>query len=282
VRVGINNDGTIDLKHLEQILQTNTYAQVIGTFCIASIVTGIITPDKKISSLLRKYNAIVCFDAAVSSPYMNISSSLYDAMFLSPHKLIGGPGSCGILVIRKKFIDESIAPTFAGGGTVEYVDRSSHTFLNEKEAREDAGTPGILQLIRASLAYQLRNEVSFKRIKKQKNKLIKHLIEGLLKIDGCTIYGNMNEENIGIVSFNIKDINPYLLCAKISDQNGIQTRAGCSCAGPYGHDLLGLDDNHIMDEKPGWLRISVHFSQEVSNIDNLLDALNKSIEEIKN
>lgn len=281
VRIGLNNRGVIDLEQLEQILQTSTHSQIIGAFCIASNVTGIITPYEKISLLLRKYNAIVCFDAAASSPYMNIPSSLYDAMFLSPHKLIGGPGSCGILAIRKGLIDEDIAPTFAGGGTFKYVNRNTHQFIDEKEAREDAGTPGILQLIRATLAYQLRNEVGFIRIKKQKNILMKHLIDALMDIKGCTIYGNLEEENIGIISFNIDGVDPYLLCSYMSNLDGIQSRAGCSCAGPYGHDLLGLKDNSNFAKKPGWLRLSIHYAQEINDIDYLLGALKKSIIEIK-
>lgn len=282
VRIGLNSDGVIDLEQLEDVLKTSKHIEKIGAFCIASNVTGIITPYEKISKILRKYGAIVCFDAAASSPYMNVPSSFYDVMFLSPHKLIGGPGSCGLLAIRKSLIDDNIAPTFAGGGTVEYVDRNSHLFVDEKEAREDAGTSPILQLIRAALAYQLRNEIGFTWIKKEKNRLMKYLTRGLLDIEGCTIYGSLSEENIGIVSFNIESVDPYQLCSYMSGKNGLQTRAGCSCAGPYGHDLLGFDDNHTMEEKPGWLRISIHFSQEISDIDYLLHAINKSICEIKN
>lgn len=133
-------------------------------------------------------------------------------MFLSPHKLLGGPGSCGVLIIRKELIDEQ-KPTFPGSGTVEYVDRNIHHFIDDKESHEDAGTPWILQLIRAALAYQLRNEVGFKWIKTQKEYLLQHLISGLKEIKNCTIYGNLNEDNIGIVSFNIKDLNPYELCS---------------------------------------------------------------------
>lgn len=280
VRVGINDEGIIDLEHLESLLRDNRHRQVIGAFCIASNVTGIITPYEKISQLLRQYGALVCFDAAASSPYMNIPCSLYDAMFLSPHKLLGGPGSCGLLLIRKELIDDETAPTFAGGGTVTYVDRNNHRFVDEKEAREDAGTPGILQLIRAALAYQLRNELDFAWIKSQKNTLIKHLLKGLEQIDNCTIYGNRSAENIGIVSFNITGIDPFKLCAQLSEQNGVQSRAGCSCAGPYGHDLLGLKDNADLQERPGWLRISVHFSQSITDIDFLIDALQNNITKI--
>lgn len=110
---------------------------------------------------------------------------------------------------------------------------------------------------------------------------MKHLIDALMDIKGCTIYGNLEEENIGIISFNIDGVDPYLLCSYMSNLDGIQSRAGCSCAGPYGHDLLGLKDNSNFAKKPGWLRLSIHYAQEINDIDYLLGALKKSIIEIK-
>lgn len=271
-RVKLTKDGLIDLDHLKKLLKKNKGREIIGSFCIASNVTGIITPYKKISKLLRKYDALVCFDAAASSPYINIPSKLYDAMFMSPHKLLGGPGSCGILVLRKSLIDTDLSPTFAGGGTVQYVNKKEQVYQEEVEQREDAGTPGILQLIRASLAYQLRNEIGFDFIKQQKDELKEIFINELKKIPNCAIYGNQEEDNIGIVSFNVNGMDPYELCAKLSQASGFQTRAGCSCAGPYGHDLLGIKDIHI-DNKPGWLRVSIHFSQTKEEIINLANAI---------
>ena len=124
----MDKDGLVDLNHLKVVLEKNKHREIIASFCVASNVTGIITPYEEISKLLRSYNAVVCFDAAASSPYMNIPSHLYDAMFMSPHKLLGGPASCGLLVIRKSLIDTTIAPSFAGGGTVLYVNKTSQTY----------------------------------------------------------------------------------------------------------------------------------------------------------
>lgn len=275
-RVNLDKDGLVDLNHLKEILEKNKYREIIASFCIASNVTGIITPYEEISKILRTYNAIICFDAAASSPYMNIPCHLFDAMFMSSHKLLGGPGSCGLLVIRKDLIDTSIAPTFAGGGTVEYVNKNLQLYQKEIEAREDAGTPGILQLIRASLAYQLRNEISFDFIKKQKDELKEFLINELKKIPNCVIYGNQEAQNIGIISFNIRGLSPYDLCNKISSQDGFQTRAGCSCAGPYGHDLLGIEKLDRTN-RPGWVRVSIHFSQTKDDIKNLIESIKKVI-----
>ena len=250
------------------------HREIIGCFCIASNVSGIITPYEEISRLLKRYKAKVLFDAAASSPYMNVPCHLYDALVLSPHKLLGGPGSCGLLIIKKELIDTSIPPSFAGGGTVEYVNKDLQLYQKDVEVREDAGTPPILQFIRASLAYQLRNEIGFDFIKDRKNELKEYFINELKAIPNCQIYGNQESQNIGIVSFNIKGLNPYDLCNKLSTQDNLQTRAGCSCAGPYGHDLLGIEKLDI-NNRPGWVRISIHFSQTKEEIKNLIESIKK-------
>lgn len=275
-RINLNEEGLIDLIHLKNVLEENKHREIFASFCTASNVTGIITPYEEISKILREYNAVICFDAAASSPYINIPCHLYDALFMSPHKLLGGPGSCGLLVIRKSLINTDLAPTFAGGGTVQYVNKDSQIYQKNIEIREDAGTPGILQLIRASLAYQLRNEIGFDFIKKQKDKLKNIFLTELKNIANCEIYGNQEAQNIGIISFNIKDINPYDLCSKLSAKRNIQTRAGCSCAGPYGHYLLGIDELDITN-RPGWIRISIHFSQKEEDIYNLLKVIKESL-----
>ncbi|WP_321313139.1 aminotransferase class V-fold PLP-dependent enzyme [Halarcobacter sp.] len=276
-RIGLTQEGLIDLEELEATLKQNQHREIIGSFCIASNVTGIITCYKDISNILKKYNALVCFDAAASSPYMNVDCNYYDALYLSPHKLLGGPGSCGLLIIKKSLVDTNLSPTFAGGGTVSYVNSKIQEYEKELNVRETAGTPGILQLIRSALAYQLRNEIGFEFILKRKEILLKYLLNKLENIPNITIYGNKISKNIGIISFNIKNINPYDICRKLSSNGGIQTRAGCSCAGPYGHDLLGFNSKKEIEEKPGWLRISIHYSQTEEEIDKLIKALKQSI-----
>jgi len=140
LRIPLDKSGNVDLEFLADILKKNKSRQIIGTFSTASNVTGIISPFVKISKLLREYNAIIAFDSAASSPCLNVDSNLYDALFLSPHKLLGGPGACGLLAIRKSLIDEKNSPTFAGGGTVAYVSSNEHIFKSDIETREDAGT----------------------------------------------------------------------------------------------------------------------------------------------
>ena len=276
IRIKLTSDGLVDLVQLKEVLQENTHREIIGCFCIASNVSGIITPYEEISKLIKRYGGKVLFDAAASSPYINVPCELYDALVLSPHKLLGGPGSCGLLIIKKDLIDTSIPPSFAGGGTVEYVNKDLQLYQKDVEIREDAGTPPILQFIRASLAYQLRNEIGFDFIKNRKNELKEYFISELKEIPNCIIYGNQEVENIGIISFNIKGLSPYDLCNNLSSTDSFQTRAGCSCAGPYGHDLLGIKELDI-NNRPGWVRISIHFSQTKEDIKNLIESIKKIV-----
>lgn len=281
-RIPLDKSGNVDLEFLAELLEKNKSRQIIGAFSTASNVTGIVPPYEEISKLLRKYKAVVAFDSAASSPCLNVDSTLFDALFLSPHKLLGGPGTCGLLAIRKSLINEKESPTFAGGGTVAYVSSNEHIFNSDIEIREDAGTPAILQLIKASFAYQLRNEIGIKRIQDRKVKLFKILKDGLLEFNGCTIYGqNEKHGSVGILAINFHGISPFDLCEKLSQEFGIQTRAGCSCAGPYGHDLFGISKINADDEKPGWLRISVNYTHSVDSIKHLLFALKESIYELK-
>jgi len=282
IRIPLDKTGNVDLQNLEEVLEQNRTRQIIGAFSTASNVTGIISPYQNISKLLRKHNCIIAFDSAASSPCLNVDSKLFDALFLSPHKLLGGPGTCGLLAIRKSLINEKESPTFAGGGTVAYVSSDDHIFNSDIEIREDAGTPAILQLIKASFAYQLRNEIGIHKIQQQKEVLFKILKNGLSMLQGCTIYGQNEQHNsVGILAINFHGVTPYELCENLSHEFGIQTRAGCSCAGPYGHDLFGISEIENENEKPSWLRISVNYTHSVESINHLLLALKESIRQLK-
>lgn len=282
LRVPLDSTGNVDLEFLADALEKNKHREIIGAFSTASNVTGIIPPYVEISKLLRKYGAIVAFDSAASSPCLNVDSTLFDALFLSPHKLLGGPGTCGLLAIRKHLINEKDSPTFAGGGTVAYVSPDEHIFNSDIEIREDAGTPAILQLIKASFAYQLRNEIGIKRIQERKVALYKILKDSLKDVGEHTIYGqNEAHRTICILAINFHGVIPYELCEKLSLEYGIQTRAGCSCAGPYGHDLFGIAKVENKNDKPSWLRISVNYTHSVESINNLVDALKVCVKKLK-
>lgn len=277
-RIPLGSDGLFDLKALSEKLE-EAQGRIIGSFNIASNVTGILSPYEKISQILRQKGAVVAFDMAASSPYMNLPSDLFDVAFLSPHKLLGGVGGSGILAIRQELIDADLPPTFAGGGTIKNANRFSHRFLDDIEDRQESGTPGILQLLTSALAYQLRNEVGLDLIAKREKILTQTLIYELKNIPAVSVYGNLQAERLGSVSFNVGGISPYDLSYELSHQYGIQTRAGCACAGPYGCDLLGLGDD--LDEKPLWLRVSVHWSHHLEDLEYFIESLKKAIKKFR-
>ncbi|MGG7074302.1 aminotransferase class V-fold PLP-dependent enzyme [Campylobacter sp. 9BO] len=277
VRIGLDKNGGINLKELEQVLKLNSRREIIASFSVASNVTGVISDYKKIYEIVKAHDGVVALDAAASSAYFNVDTNYFDAMFLSPHKLIGGVGACGLLAIKKELIDCD-EPTFAGGGTVGYVSRTSHIFVPEIEQREQGGTPPITQLMRAALAYKMRDEVGLSKIYDIEFELGEYFEQRLNKIDGMKNYRPERQKALPIFSFNVTEISPYDLSAILSNDFGIQTRAGCACAGPYGHELLMMKDDVLLDKKPGWLRVSLHYTHTKEDIDYFFDALKKSIE----
>jgi selenocysteine lyase/cysteine desulfurase len=276
IRVPLDVSGHIDLEFLEETLKENTGREIIASFSVASNVTGVLSDYKKIYTLIKKYGGVFCLDAAAASPYLNVDCDYYDVLFLSPHKLLGGVGSCGLLIISKELCTDD-KPTFAGGGTVSYVSRKSHEFLNDFERLEDAGTPGIIQLIRASLAYNLRNEIGVENIARVEKELKIYFGTRVKQIAGLKLYCSFAQEKLPIFSINFQGTDPYAISKYLSDEFGIQTRAGCSCAGPYGHDLLELEDGQDFESKPGWLRISIHFTHTKKEIDSLIEAIKEAI-----
>ena len=280
VRIPLSKSGEINFGRLDQLLKINSKREIIGSFSAASNVTGIISDYKKIYVMMKRYGATVAFDAASFSSHDNLDADYFDALFLSPHKLLGGVGSCGLLAIKKELV-KSDKPTFAAGGTVSYVSRSSHFFAPSVERTEEGGTQHVMGLIRAALAYRLRNEVGLDVIKSREDELTKQFCEGLDEIPEVVSYCPRGVPRLPIFAFNVKGVSPYVFAEALSEDYGVQTRAGCACAGPYGHDLLGLKDDQKFDQKPGWVRVSLHYSHTPKDVAYLLKAIKKTIKKFK-
>ena len=278
VRIPLNRDGLFCMDTLKAVLSENKGRKIISSMALASNVSGIVIPYDEISYRIRSAGGIVCFDMSSSSAYFDIPSSYYDVAFLSSHKLLGGIGGSGILIVKKALIDKTLPPTFCGGGVVGYVSRKTQRYFSQEEIREEAGTPGILEFMRGSLAYALREEISQEWIFKQKENLNKILLEFFCNEKKITLYGNIKENKCGIFSFNIRNKNPFEIAQRLSDDFGIMVRAGCACAGPYGHDLLGLEDDANFEEKPGFVRASTHFSHTEKEIKYFCNALKKLLQ----
>ena len=273
IRIPLNSEGLFCMDSLKATLERNKGRKIIASMALASNVSGIVIPYDEISYRVRNAGGIVCFDMSSSSAYFDIPSSYYDVAFLSPHKLLGGIGGSGILIIKKALIDKTLPPTFSGGGVVGYVSRKNQRYFSQEEVREEAGTPGILEFLRVNLAYALREEATQEWIMEQKYDLNTFLLEFFLNEKRITLYGNPKENKVGIFSFNIHNKNPYETAEKLSNDFGIVVRSGCACAGPYGHDLLGLEDDCFLESKPGWIRMSSHFSNTKEEMEYFCNSL---------
>ena len=275
-RIRLAKDGGINFGHLEQILKINQGREIIASFSAASNVTGVKTDYKRIYSLVKKFGGVVAFDCAATSSHEILDAAYFDAAFFSPHKLLGGVGSCGFLAIKKELYTSDI-PSFAGGGTIALATPSKHLFIKNVEQLEEAGTPSILGLVRASLAYNLQASVGVENIKAREDELANFFEKELSSIEDITIYGPKNAEKLPIFSFNVRDISPYDFAATLSNNYGIQSRAGVMCAGPYAFDLLGLKENKILEKKPGFVRVSMHYTHTKEDVLYLINAIKSSI-----
>lgn len=295
-----NKNGYVDLNILEAALIKYRNRKIkIGSFTACSNVTGIITPYHHMAKLMHIYNGLCFVDFAASAPYVKIDMHpkdplmSLDGIFFSPHKFLGGPGSCGVLIFNNKLYKNK-TPDHPGGGTVLWTNPyGEHRYFEDIEAREDGGTPGFLQCIKAALAIELKERMSIDYMLKREEELLRILFKELKKIPQLIIYEEDKENRLGIISFNIKHIHYNLVVILLNDRFGIQTRGGCSCAGTYGHFLLNIDrctsksiSNEInkgnLSRKPGWVRLSLHPIMKDEDIYYMVYAIKEIIKNIDN
>jgi selenocysteine lyase/cysteine desulfurase len=289
-------DGHVDQDQLEEELRRHADRPLrIGSFSAASNVTGIVSDTRAIAALLHRHGALSFWDCAAAGPYVEIDMgapeddplAYKDAVFLSPHKFIGGPGTPGVLAVRRELLRNRV-PTVPGGGTVAYVNPSEHRYLDDPVEREEGGTPAIVESIRAGLVFQLKQAVGADAIQARERSLIGRAIASWSANPNIELLGNLEAERLSIVSFVVRHGRSYLhhnfVVAVLNDLFGIQSRGGCSCAGPYGHRLLGIDidRSHAFEReiargcegiKPGWVRVNFNYFISEAVFGYLLDAV---------
>lgn len=291
-------DGGVDLEELRT--QLEKYAErplKIGTFSAASNVTGILTDTAAISTLLHEHGALSFWDFAAAAPYIDIEMdatdpaaplAYKDAIFLSPHKFIGGPSTPGVLVARRELFANRV-PDVPGGGTVLYVNDDDHRYFDDPTHREEGGTPAIIESIRAGLVFQLKQAVGTATIREQEERFLARAIAAWREEPSIELLGNLDAPRLSIVSFVVRSpsgrfLHHNYVVALLNDLFGIQSRGGCSCAGPYGHRLLGIDleRSHEFEReiaggcegiKPGWIRVNFNYFVSDAVADYLVEAV---------
>jgi selenocysteine lyase/cysteine desulfurase len=296
VEIGLDGDGRLDLYDLsEQLSRYRRRPLRIGSFSAASNVTGLLTDVDAVSALLHANGAFSFWDYAAAGPYVDIRVSesapgrgdSKDAVFLSPHKFVGGPQTPGVLVVRRSLVRNAV-PTAPGGGTVEYVDQNEHRYLADPVRREEGGTPAIVESIRAGLVFALKQQVGSAVIRRNEEELWRHVGLRWRRNPDIELLGDVDDRRLAIASFRIRYGSQFLhhnfVAALLNDVFGIQSRGGCSCAGPYGHRLLGIDTARSQafrdlilagyhGIKPGWVRLSFNYFISDLTADYLIEAV---------
>ncbi|HKI99897.1 MAG TPA: aminotransferase class V-fold PLP-dependent enzyme [bacterium] len=295
VEIPEDADGHIDLTRLERHLREYAARPLkIGSFSAASNVTGIMTDVAAVSALLHAHGALTFWDYAAAAPYVPIHMSgdgagqvPLDAVFLSPHKLVGGPGSPGVLVVKRRLLTNRV-PSLPGGGTVAYVSPEEHFYIADAEHREEGGTPEILGAIRAGLAFALKERVGSEAILAREQAFTRRALAAWERHPNLIVLGNPRVERLSILAFLVRAGEGFLhhefVVALLNDLFGIQSRSGCSCAGPYGHRLLGIDpatsrrfEAAILQGcegvKPGWARLGFNYFFSEAVVDYIIQAV---------
>ncbi|MCA1030753.1 aminotransferase class V-fold PLP-dependent enzyme [Bacillus timonensis] len=293
-----DDEGFISLENLKSRLEDFQDRKVkIGAFTACSNVTGVVTPYHKMSKLMHLHGGVCFVDFAASAPYVSIDMNptdpleKLDAIYFSPHKFLGGPGTSGVLIFHASLYNR-IVPDHPGGGTVKWTNPwGGRAYYEDIEARESGGTPGFLQAIRTSLAIKLKEEMGIEHILKREKEQLDYLFSELEKIPSLHMLAGEQKYRIGIISFYSETIHYNLFTKLLNDRYGIQVRGGCSCAGTYGHILLNINEEiskQITDQidqghlsyKPGWVRLSIHPIMSDEDLRYIVAAIKEIIESI--
>ncbi|WP_170574672.1 aminotransferase class V-fold PLP-dependent enzyme [Ruegeria atlantica] len=287
--------GGPDLVALEAALLEHEDADLkIGSFTAASNVTGVITDPIETTRLLKRHGALSVWDYAGGAPYLSIDMNpsldcQVDAVVVSPHKFIGGPGSSGVLIVRNRAVD-ACEPTWPGGGTVTFVSPWGHNYTENLAAREEAGTPNVVGDIRAALAFIVKDTLTQEYISKRNNELNCLALESWRANPQLVLLGTQHKNRLPIFSFLVKRkdgsrFHHQLFTRMLSDVYGIQTRGGCACAGPYAHHLLNIGEEKSEQlfcdlqqgkelEKPGWVRLNFSYLMSDDKAKYIVDCVN--------
>ncbi|MEP1093659.1 MAG: aminotransferase class V-fold PLP-dependent enzyme [Cyclobacteriaceae bacterium] len=294
-----DEDGRIDLAYLDNLLVKYQERKLkIASVTACSNVTGIRTCYPDVARLMHRHGGLCFVDFACSAPYDEIDmhpqgpEEALDAIYFSPHKFLGGPGSSGVLIFHSSLYHNK-TPDNPGGGTVNWTNPwGGRQYIDDIATREDGGTPAFLQTIKVALAIKLKEEMGVRNIQEREDELVKLVFDKLRNLSGLHLLAEHREDRLGVFSFNIDGMHHDLVCQILNDRFGIQTRSGCSCAGTYGHYLLHISkqkSREIIDElehdhylkKPGWVRMSIHPTMTDDEINFILDSIIEIVEHVE-
>ncbi|OQM74624.1 aminotransferase class V-fold PLP-dependent enzyme [Manganibacter manganicus] len=279
----------------ETLAQAGKDRRVVCAFSAASNVTGILTDVAAVTRLAKAAGARIIWDYAGGGPYLPIAmtpeaGAEIDAVVVSPHKFLGGPGASGVLLVRRDAV-VSTRPTWPGGGTVRFVSPTAHDYSGSLEAREEAGTPNVVGDIRAALAFLVKDAIGAETMQRRNRKLAARAIAAWSGVKQLELLGSLTAPRLPIFAFRMRDgrgghIHQQLVTRLLSDCFGIQARGGCACAGPYVHRLLGIGpaESESMRQailagneiaKPGFARLNFSVLLSDEKVAFILDSVTR-------
>ena len=283
--------GLMDLANLKRLLEKYRNRKTkIAAITSCSNVTGILTPYHEVAEIMHRHGGLCFVDFAASAPYIDINMrpknelQHLDALYFSPHKFLGGPGTTGILVFDPKLYTNRV-PDNPGGGTVDWTNPwGGHKYIEEIEAREDGGTPAFLQTMKVALCFRLKEQMGVEKMMKREKEILERIWQRFDALPKLHLLAPDLRDRLGIISFYIEDLHYNLGVKLLNDRFGIQVRGGCSCAGTYGHYLLHVSqefsksitdaiDHGDLSAKPGWLRMSIHPVMTDAEVEVILDGV---------
>lgn len=286
--------GGPDMAILEAALVAAKGRRIVGAFSAASNVTGITTDADAVTRLLKRHGALAVWDYAGGGPYLAIdmragTDAEKDAVVVSSHKFVGGPGASGIMIVRKAAVC-SRRMFQPGGGTVKFVSPTTHDYSSDIATREEAGTPNVVGDIRAALVFIVKAAIGQARMDARHAELRARAHAVWSKNPNMQLMGNKDAQALPIFSFRVRDpargghLHHQLFTRLLSDVYGIQARGGCACAGPYAHRLLGIDavESEAIRaailrgeemEKPGWTRLNFSALMDDAKADKVIAAV---------
>ncbi|MFW2612618.1 aminotransferase class V-fold PLP-dependent enzyme [Aliarcobacter butzleri] len=260
--VNCDDNLNFDMNHFEELLKANPNAFVSITHI--SNAFGKIHDIEAITKLAHSYGAVVMIDGAQSLAHTSIDVQALDIDFfaISGHKTFA-PTGVGAIYIKEKYLKD-VKPYQTGGATIHEVDFSGSTLL-DSPYKFEAGTQNIAGVIGFGKALEYLNYVKYENIQSIEHNVFKYLDEELAKLPDIVFYNDL-ENCVGSRSFNFKGI-VHDDIGILLDKMKVAVRVGHHCAQPI-MKKLGIK---------GTIRVSISFYNDYIDVDNLITALKKAL-----
>jgi selenocysteine lyase/cysteine desulfurase len=273
--IPLTEDGTIDYNwYYNKIKIFINDDLTITSITACSNVTGIHTDIKLIRTIINntvKSKGWLFVDYACSAPYVNIDTSFLDAIFISMHKFIGGPGCPGILICNKELFKNS-SPIVCGGNCIRKANSTDIIYEDDLQKREQAGTVNILGEIKTKLVLMIK-DIYFPIIQSNETFLTNYIHDQFTRLSNKylslhILYLNKNINNrLPIISFYIDNCHHHKIVKILSDTFSIQARSGYSCAGLFGEYIKNKFN------ADGFCRLSFHWLMTIDEVMKIINSV---------